>query len=337
MSPFSPTATPQLPTGETNGPTTITQTTSDTAPPLAATPGTKGKAFLANKPLSGFVFGLAGLVGLILVFIIITSFVRRRNRKRLLADASNFSFDPRDVEDGTSDEKYSHSGHVGQYNLGRGPNDYPLDNRVVGVAGVGAGGISRPAPAHSPPMPNYIPQDYGGHESSHLNQYHNLGNVPVGYNPTPNPYDMYGPRNGGGYPNGRVQHDPFSISGPNGESFSASDPGYPVPRQLQPGIRSAQGPTFAPHLSNNSPQLLNHSPPTTSPPPPSYTQPSASDHGDPIRLPTPGFPSDTSGQRDSCDGADDAYGGAFLGPDSHPEQRTLQVSWPRSTVVIHCH
>lgn len=250
--------------------------------------------------------------------------MRRRNRKRLLADASNFSFDPRDVEDGASDEKYSHSNLGGQHSTGHGHGDYPLENRVV----VGASGIPRPVPAHSPPIPNYIPQDYGGYDGNHLTQYHNLGNVPVGYSPTPNPYDVYGPRNGGGYPNGPVQHDPYGPYSPNGDSLSGPDPGHSVPRQLQPGVRPAQGPTFAPHPPNNSPPPI---PLTTQLPPPSYPQPSAADKSDIVRLPTPNFPPGTPGVRDSLDSVDDAYGGAFLGPDSPPVQRTLQVSWFGST------
>ena len=325
MSLLTPTETPLLPTSEPDGPATITQTSSAAGPPPSEVPVTKAKGFLENKPLSGFVFGLAGLVFLVIVFIVITSFVRRRNRKRLLTDAEKFSFDPKDVEDGASEEKYSQSGLVSQHNVGHGHNDFPLDDRVnVGVLGPGAGSVSRPAPARSPPMPKYVPQDYGGYDGGHTNQYHNLGNVPVGYNPTPNPYDMYGPRNGGGYPNGWVQHDPYSLPSPNGESFSNTDPGYSVPRPLQPGVRSAQGQTFAPHPSANN--QLNHSPlisPTTSPPPPSYLQPSLSDKIDIARLPTPSFPPATRSSVDSLDGA---YGGAFLGPDSPPEQRTLQVS-----------
>lgn len=330
-----PADTPSLPTSQAGEPTTITQTSSATdSPSSTGIPGVKGKSFLENKPLSGFVFGLSGLVFLILVFVIVTSFMRRRNRKRLLADASNFSFDPRDVEDGASDEKYSHSGLVNQHSIGHGHNDYPLDGRVA--TAIGGGSISRSGPSHSPPMPNYIPQDYGSYDGSYLAQYHNMGNVPVGYNPTPNPYDMYGPRNGGVYPNGRVHHDPYNLSGPNGGNFSEPDSDHSVPRQLHPGVRPAQGPTFSPRLSNNA--LSYQAPPiasTTPAPAPPYLQSSVSDKDDIARLPTPNFLPDTFGQQDSVDSVDDAYGGVFLGPESPPEQRTLQVGW-RSTSGVMC-
>lgn len=273
-----------------------------------------------------------------MVFVIITAFVRRRNKKRLLADASNFSFDPRDVEDGASDEKYSNSGLVGQHSIGHSHNDYQFDNRVgVGIAGIGAGGISRPGPAHSPPMPSYAPQDYGTYEGGHLTQYHNLGNIPVRYNQSPNPYDMYAPRNGGGYPTGQVHHDPYNLPGTNGDGFSNPEPVNSVPVQLQPGVRPAQAQTFVPQLSNHSPPMSNHAQLnsfTTSPSPPSYPQPSAPDKGELTRLPTPSLLPDTFGQRDSVDSADDAYDGAFLGPESPPESRTLHVSWSKSTHIM---
>jgi hypothetical protein len=84
-----------------------------------------------------------------------------------------------------------------------------------------------------------------------------------------------------------------------------------VPRQLQPGIRPAQGQTFLP---------------------PSSLQPSAPDYKDLPRLPTPGALPNTFGRQNSVeDSEDDAYGGAYLGPESPPEQRTLQVRRSRST------
>ena len=75
----------------------------------------EGNAFLRNKPLSGFVLGLAGLAVLILVIIAVTCIVHRRSRKRLLIDTSNPPSDPKDIEDGTSpvEEKYLHPDSAG--------------------------------------------------------------------------------------------------------------------------------------------------------------------------------------------------------------------------------
>jgi hypothetical protein len=47
---------------------------------------------LQNKVLSGVVFGIAGLVGLVLLIIIATFVIRRRRNKRLFEEA--LSFDP---------------------------------------------------------------------------------------------------------------------------------------------------------------------------------------------------------------------------------------------------
>ncbi|KAF9645677.1 hypothetical protein BDM02DRAFT_3119827 [Thelephora ganbajun] len=320
VSSVSPTPTPSLLTGS-DGPITVTETTSATAPPSTGTSESKGKSFLENKPLAGTVFGLVGLVVLIIMTTIVVSFMRRRNQRRLLADASNFSFDPKDVEDRMSvEEKNSRSGLVGH-------SDYTSDNGAAGgFAGLGMGGVSRPGPSHSPPMHAYIPQDYPGYDGVYPVQYHNLSNVPVGHNPTPNPYDMYDPRNGGGYSNGQGQHDPYNLPDSSGDRLPMSDPGPLVPYQLQPGVHPAQGSTFAPLLSK-SPPPLNRSPQiplTTSPPLASLQPPAPSQYNIP-RLPTPGALPDSFGRRESVD--DEAYGGAFLGHVSPPPgQRTLQVA-----------
>lgn len=252
--------------------------------------------------------------------------MRRRNRKRLLADASNFSFDPRDIEDRASvEEKHSNSGLTGRNNSGHSHNDYGSDNGPTGgFTRVGMGSISRPGPPASP-MPAYIPQDHTGRDGAYPVQYHNFNNVPVGYNPTPNPYDTYGSWNGGGYSNGQGQHDPYNAPGSGGNRLSTNT-GHYVPHQLQPGLYPAQGPTFSPLLSN-SPPPLNRSPPvpSTTSPPPASLQPSASNQYNIPRLPTLSALPNTFGGPNGLD--DDAYGGAFLGRDSLPPgSRTLQVS-----------
>lgn len=322
--PFSP-----MPNGQVSS---TSSSSSSSSPPLpSGPPETKGKSFLQNKPLSGFVFGLAGLAVLIVVIIAVTSYVRRRNRKRLLTDASNFSFDPKDVEDGTSaEEKYSPSGHTSYHNSGHGHAEHALGTGAAGgFAGAGMGGVSRPVPSSSPPMPVYIPQDYAGHDGVYPAQYYNLNNVAAGYNPTPNPYDMYGPRHGG-YSSGQGHYGQFNPSGPGVDYLSVADPGHPVPRQLQPGIHPTQSPTFAPVFSTNPPPL-NRSPPLS--PPPASLQRSASNQYDLPRLPTPDNIPDTFGRRGSGD--DDAYSGAFLGHDSSPPGlRTLQVNSPETVRVM---
>jgi len=296
----------------TPGATTITETTSDTAPPSSGTSEPKGKSFLENKPLAGFVFGLAGLAALIIVIIAVTTFARRRNRKRLLADASNFSFDPKHIEDKMSDEKHPGlAGHSG-------------DGAAGGFAGVGMGSISRRRPSLPSLTPAYTPQDYAGHDDGYPAQHHNLRNVPVGYNSAPNPYDLYGPRNSVGHPNSQGQYDPFNLSGSSDNRLSMTDSGPPVPYQLRPGVHPTQGPSFTPILST-SPAPLNHLPPipSTASPPPDSLQ----------RLPTPDAPPDAVGRRNSVD--DDAYGGASFGRDSPPPApRTLQVSWPESVCTM---
>ncbi|KAK0206632.1 hypothetical protein DFS33DRAFT_605032 [Desarmillaria ectypa] len=50
------------------------------------------KSFLQNKSLSGFVFALCGIVGLVLILLVVTFTLRRRRKNRLLNEA--ISFDP---------------------------------------------------------------------------------------------------------------------------------------------------------------------------------------------------------------------------------------------------
>ena len=311
------------PTPAQNGQTTTTGTTSTTAPPSTGAPESKGKSFLENKPLAGFVFGLAGLAALVIAIVAVTSYVRRRKQKRLLTD---FSFDPKGVEGETSaEEKYSHSGLGGYHNTGHGHGDYPFDARA------------RSVPFSSPPTPAYIvPHDYAGHDGGYPTGHHNPSNAAVGYNLTPNPYDMYGSRDDRRYSNGQDQYDIYNPYGLNGDRPSVTNTGIPVPRQLQPGAHPARGRTFAPPLSTGLPPF-NRSPltPSTILPPPVFLQPSASDQHDILRLPTPGRGAlpDTFGRRESGD--DDAYSGVFLGGDPPPpEPRRLQVNWPESTRIM---
>jgi len=298
--PVSPTPTPPFMTSGPNGAVTITETSSATAPPSSGTSEPSRGPFLGNKPLAGFVFGLVGLIGLVIVISAVTAYLRRRNRKRLLADASNFSFDPKDVEDRMSaEEKYPHSGLVG--NSGHAHSNYPPDNGAASsLAGVGMGGVSRSAPPPSPPIPAHIPQDYAGYDGGYPAQYHNLSNVPAGYNQMSNPHDMYDPRNGSGYSH---SHDPYN----------------PIPRQLQPGLYPAQVSTLVSQLST-SPPPMNRSPPipSTTSPQRASTRASVSNKYSVPRFPTSGAPPDPFGRHNS-DG-DDAYGGAFLGHDSSPPE-----------------
>ncbi|KAF7331901.1 hypothetical protein MKEN_00070400 [Mycena kentingensis (nom. inval.)] len=72
------------------------------------------QSFLENKPLSGAVFGLVGLVVLVLLFVIATFFIRRRKRSRLTDDA--LSFDPSLLA--TAERMDSEKGHSSHPSLG---------------------------------------------------------------------------------------------------------------------------------------------------------------------------------------------------------------------------
>ncbi|KAF8808524.1 hypothetical protein BYT27DRAFT_7188823 [Phlegmacium glaucopus] len=52
------------------------------------------KGFLANRVLSGTVFGLVGLVSLIFLIVIASCVIKRRRKKKLLEDAVPVRFEP---------------------------------------------------------------------------------------------------------------------------------------------------------------------------------------------------------------------------------------------------
>ncbi|KAJ7781385.1 hypothetical protein B0H16DRAFT_1498223 [Mycena metata] len=119
----SPSAPPDLSTGNNGQVYTVsrivTETASSSSTPTSAPAHTK--SFLENKPLSGTIFGLLGLVVLVLIIVLATCIFRRRRRNRLLDDA--VSFDPRllaaatDHYDGSEKGQSSH-GHSSNPSLG---------------------------------------------------------------------------------------------------------------------------------------------------------------------------------------------------------------------------
>ncbi|KAK0468437.1 uncharacterized protein EV420DRAFT_466098 [Desarmillaria tabescens] len=66
------------------------------------------KSFLQNKSLSGFVFALCGIVGLVLILLVVTFTLRRRRKNKLLNEA--ISFDPQGsvYPDRDMEEKLTH-------------------------------------------------------------------------------------------------------------------------------------------------------------------------------------------------------------------------------------
>jgi len=80
--------------------------------PPSATPSPPAvtQGFLQNKPLSGSIFGLLGLIGLFVIISIVTCGIRRRRRGQLFKEA--ISFDPATTFDSElryGDEKESGS------------------------------------------------------------------------------------------------------------------------------------------------------------------------------------------------------------------------------------
>ncbi|KAJ6629131.1 hypothetical protein B0H10DRAFT_25410 [Mycena sp. CBHHK59/15] len=100
--------------------------TAESSATQSASAATHGSSFLQNKALSGSVFGLAGLVGLVLIIGVATFALRRRRRRRLLNDA--VSFDPGLLPSATDRYNESERGHSdgGSVGSGRGIPGYGM-------------------------------------------------------------------------------------------------------------------------------------------------------------------------------------------------------------------
>ncbi|KAJ7276262.1 hypothetical protein B0H12DRAFT_1227431 [Mycena haematopus] len=94
--------------------TVVTETASGAATTSAAP--AHHESFLENKPLSGTIFALSGLVALVLIVVLVTWVFRRRRRDRLLDDA--VSFDPSLLAATTEQYDASEKGHSSNASLG---------------------------------------------------------------------------------------------------------------------------------------------------------------------------------------------------------------------------
>lgn len=165
----SPVSSLTTSTSTTNGqPITITSYV-NAAP--SATNSISGSAvrsngFLQNKPLSGTIFALLGVFIVVIFVLIITAIARKRQRKRLLRDAAALSFDPNDVEERGSAEKFRFSGTYSNQSHSH------LMEQAYNPATV--------------PNPAYFRPDYGGAYGTA-----NTSN-PTYNNLMPNPYTTYG-------------------------------------------------------------------------------------------------------------------------------------------------
>ncbi|KAK0242853.1 hypothetical protein EDD85DRAFT_947006 [Armillaria nabsnona] len=112
--------------------------------------GATHKSFLQNKPLSGFVFALCGIVGLVLILLVVTFTLRRRRKNKLLNEA--ISFDPQGSAyhpDRDMEEKLTHQRAV---------------NSIGGsVSGTHENGSSTGHGMYMPPAPHgYYDAGYSG-------------------------------------------------------------------------------------------------------------------------------------------------------------------------------
>ncbi|KAJ2930212.1 hypothetical protein H1R20_g6872, partial [Candolleomyces eurysporus] len=75
---------------------TVTNPAAQTTSSLPGKTGASSNSFLENKVASGIVFGLCGLVGLVLIFLIVW-FAMRKSRRIKQLEKEIISFDPEDV------------------------------------------------------------------------------------------------------------------------------------------------------------------------------------------------------------------------------------------------
>ncbi|KAJ7507658.1 hypothetical protein B0H11DRAFT_132919 [Mycena galericulata] len=143
-------------------------------------------SFLQNKALSGTVFALAGLLGLILIVVGATFFLRRRARNRLFDDA--VSFDPGLLAAADHAEK----GHSSNASLGTMGSGRP----VPGYGTYGAEPVrqqypeyySAPQNVQQPYYSAYVPPMAADAPPATAFQQHNIPRVPVPPGPLPSEF-----------------------------------------------------------------------------------------------------------------------------------------------------
>ncbi|KAL0582006.1 hypothetical protein V5O48_000064 [Marasmius crinis-equi] len=145
-----------------------------------STPAPPPKSFLQNKPLSGFVFALCGIVGLILIIFIITFTMRRSRRRKLENEA--ISYDPGrgsyndDLETRLVDEKGGGSGAGAGAPLGRTNSGSTTSHGYGGYAqNAQRGYYDQRIPAYGQ-YPNYAPRSPNSYEAQQQSMYPSYAN-----------------------------------------------------------------------------------------------------------------------------------------------------------------
>jgi hypothetical protein len=103
----TPTASPSVYETTSGGSVHTVTTFVDPSPSPTQSVGPVHQSFLQNKALSGVVFALAGVAGVIIIITVATFVLRRRRNKRLLQEA--ISFDPMSMND-----SYHHGADMGR-------------------------------------------------------------------------------------------------------------------------------------------------------------------------------------------------------------------------------
>lgn len=179
--PAPPPATPSTPTSALPDVTTdsagVRHTVSNTvfvtgsAASQSSTP-VHSTSFLENKPLSGAVFGLAGLVGLVLIVFLVSFFLRRRRRNRLLDDAVSFDpslLAPADRYDG-SEKGHSSNESLGTTGSGRPMPGYGTTYNPEPAQYAYGGGSQQPY--YGAPQPAQHPEYYGAPQPAQHQEYY---------------------------------------------------------------------------------------------------------------------------------------------------------------------
>ncbi|KAG7097117.1 hypothetical protein E1B28_004495 [Marasmius oreades] len=166
---------------------TVTAFVTDPAATASSTPPLAKQSFLQNKPLSGFVFALCGIVGLVLIILVATFAFRRRRKRKLENEA--ISYDPGsfhdDLETRLVDGESSSDHRVSSGHNGTGPygTTYALNPHMYYQQGR--------TPAHGLQYSNYTPRS--PLEQQQQQAYGTSYNVGVGaplppYSPNPGSY-----------------------------------------------------------------------------------------------------------------------------------------------------
>ncbi|KAK1236697.1 hypothetical protein PQX77_000053 [Marasmius sp. AFHP31] len=211
-----------------------------------STPAPPPKSFLQNKPLSGFVFALCGIVGLVLIILITTFALRRSRRKKLEREA--VSYDPGrgsyndDMETRLVDEKGGGGGDLLSPLARQGSQNSARTYGSPYVPNAQQGYYDQRIPAYGQ-YPNYAPRSpFEQQQQQMYPNYSATANYPGAPLPPRSPNPAYDPNAGRVSPTELHRSNTRSSNNSDSGAHAPSSPLPPLPTSLLNGAAAKSPP-----------------------------------------------------------------------------------------------